>query len=196
MIVAASAAKASASLCKVAYSGDSNLSSYLLTSAFKIPHLTNDQKTNLLKTPLEQMYGARLEKGEQPKEKVNVFSDVTLEMLKERITTFNNLIVRLPVSSKHNCLASKHIFQDWKAFVDGAANYLKDNGQLTFESKVGLGSDLKEYEFTEYLVDGVPLVDYSWLYDNDPMNPKTDERGNPIGDRFDYWTEEDFKWPQ
>lgn len=123
-----------------------------------------------------------------------MFSDITVDILRERITTFNNLIVRLPVDSKHNRLASKHIFQDWKAFVDGAANYLKDNGQLRFApNKKGLGSDFKVYEFDEYLVDEVPLVDYSWLYDDDPMNPYTDEDGNPIGDRWDYWTEEDFK---
>ena len=64
---------------------------------------------------------------------------------------------------------------------------------MTFESGKGLGSDFKVYEFDEYLVDGVPLVDYSWLYGSDPMNPYTDEDGNPIGDRWDYWTEEDFK---
>ena len=64
---------------------------------------------------------------------------------------------------------------------------------MTFDSKKGLGSDFKVYEFDEYLVDEVPLVDYSWLYDDDPMNPYTDEEGNPIGDRWDYWTEEDFK---
>ena len=72
---------------------------------------------------------------------------------------------------------------------------------MTFDSKKGLGSDFKVYEFDEYLVDAVPLVDYSWLYyidpdkpnKGDPMNPYTDEEGNPIGDRWDYWTEEDFK---
>ena len=41
------------------------------------------------------------------------FSDVTVDMLRDRITTFNNLIVRLPVDSEHNCLASKRIFLDW-----------------------------------------------------------------------------------
>lgn len=137
------------------------------------------------------MYGDP-DKRTQPKE--DDFSDITVDILRERITTFNNLIVRLPVDSKHNRLTSKHIFQDWKAFVDGAANYLKDNGQLTFDSKKGLGSDFKVYEFDDLVTpDEVPLVDYSWLYDSDPMNPYTDEKGNPIGDRWDYWTEEDFK---
>ena len=165
-----------------------------LAEAYNRINLPSDsQRQNLVVQPLVEMYGDP-DKRPQPKE--DDFSDVTVKMLRERITTFNNLIVRLPVNSEHNCLASKHIFQDWKAFVDGAANYLKDNGQLTFVSKKGLGSDLKEYEFNEYLVDGVPLVDYSWLYDDDPMNPKRDEEGNPIGDRWDYWTEEDFKWPQ
>ena len=58
------------------------------------------------------------------------FSDVRVETLRERITTFNNLIVRLPVGSRHNCIASKHIFQDWKAFVDGAVDFLVERGSL------------------------------------------------------------------
>ena len=140
------------------------------------------------------------------------FSDVTVDVLRERITTFNNLIVRLPVSTKHNCLASKRIFQDWRAFVDGAVEHLVGRGELKLsEMMTGIGSDRKKYTFNEYLTkDGKPLVDYSWLYASDPMNPYMEEDGiTPIGDRFDYWRDgtlpaeegegsprDDFKWPQ
>ena len=155
--------------------------------------LTSSQCETLVKTPLEQMYG---KKDEETPDAKDPFSDVTVDILRERITTFNNLIVRLPVDTEHNCLASKHIWQDWKAFVDGAANYLNSRGELTFDGKVGLGSDEKEHPFKEYLVNGVPLVDYSWLYASDPTNPYLDDKGKPIGDRFDYWDKNDFKWPQ
>ena len=151
------------------------------------------------------------------------FSDVRVETLRERITTYNNLIVRLPVSSKHNCLASKRIFQDWKAFVDGAIEYLIEEGELTPSEKQGIGSDMKKYTFNEYLTkDGKPIVDYSWLYDttkpDGAMHPYVDKdkteysegcNKEPIGDRFDYWRDgtgtleedeetprDDFKWPQ
>ena len=76
-------------------------------------------------------------------------------------------------------------------------NYLASRGNLELRPNCkGLGSDLKICTFTEYLVGGVPLVDYSWLYDNDPMSPKLDDKGKPIGDRWDYWTVDDFNWPQ
>lgn len=188
-----------------------------------ISQFTNSQKENIIKKPLVEMYGARLKKGETPKEEPNMFSDITVDVLRERITTFNNLIVRLPVSSKHNCLASKHIFQDWKAFVDGAVEYLLEEGELTSFEKQGIGSDMKKYTFNEYLTkDGKPLVDYSWLYDttktDGAMHPYVDKdkteysegcNKEPIGDRFDYWRDgtlppeegeetprDDFKWPQ
>lgn len=43
-----------------------------------------------------------------------------MDELRERLTTLNNLIVRLPITTYHNKLASRHIFKDWKRFVDGA----------------------------------------------------------------------------
>ena len=72
------------------------------------------------------------------------FSNVTVDMLRNRITTFNNLIVRLPVSSKHNCLASKRIFQDWKAFVDGAVDYLIERGCLYVKLKNEPDADITD----------------------------------------------------
>jgi hypothetical protein len=48
------------------------------------------------------------------------FEGITRDDLRDRIATFNNLIVRLPLATTHNRIASLHIFKDWKAFVDGA----------------------------------------------------------------------------
>lgn len=160
----------------------------------KITQFTEEQKDILLKTPLVEMYGKRLKKDEHPKEEKNLFEDVDPDMLRDRITTFNNLIVRLPVGPRrHNCMASKHIFQDWKAFVDGAKNYLIGEGELfEGEDEVSeLGTDEKEHKYRELYIDKdrtEPLVDYSYI--------TRDDDGIPSADRWDYWTEEDFKWPQ
>lgn len=159
----------------------------------KITQFTEEQKAILLKTPLVEMYGKRLKKGELPEEEKNLFEGIDPDMLRKRITTFNNLIVRLPVSSRHNCLASKHIFQDWKAFIDGAGEYLVTQGELSYGTEVTeLGTDEKEHTYKELLCteDGKtkPLVDYSYI--------TRDEDGIPSADRWDYWTEDDFKWPQ
>ena len=162
--------------------------------------LTNTQKESMVKKPLVEMYG---DKDEPKPEQEDLFADVTVEMLRDRITTFLNLIVRLPVNSESNCRTSKRIFQDWQAFVDGALEYLCDperGNELTKSSNMiqGIGSDEKTYNFYEYTSkeDGKPLVDYSWLYESDPMHPYLDDKGKPIGDRWDYWGVEDFNWPQ
>lgn len=135
------------------------------------------------------------------------FSDVTVDILRERITTFNNLIVRLPVDTEHNCLASKHIWQDWKAFVDGASEELFNRKELFVKFsgtlhdwehrriEYGIGTNGKPsyspdgYPYTELYVDSkctIPLVDYSYIVVED---------GKANYDRFDYWDENDFKWP-
>lgn len=122
------------------------------------------------------------------------FSNITVEILKQRITTFNNLIVRLPVGpSRHNCIVSKHIFQDWKTFVDGAKAYLIERNQLFTEVKTGIGTDGKEYTYDELFIDEnktIPLIDYDSYISIDP------ETGLPNADRWDYWNDDDFKWPQ
>lgn len=186
--------------------------------------LSRAQKENSLDIPLDLLYNLNLDKHLPPSEvkkrnewiqryNTSVEGKVDVDMLRDRITTFNNLIVRLPVDTQHNCLASKHIFQDWKAFVDGALEYLCDpergNKLNKSRSKIrGIGSDEKTYDFYEYTSkeDGKPLVDYSWLYGSrGPMHPYVDddktpyEEGcekKPIGDRWDYWRVEDFNWPQ
>ena len=145
------------------------------------------------------------------------FSNVTVDMLRDRITTFNNLIVRLPVGPRrHNCIASKRIFQDWKAFVDGAVDYLVERGCLYVKLKQqGLDitdrknwlieywpgtdkDDNGEYElhpYTELYIDKQytkPLIDYSYCF-------KKDDQGEVVEvlyDRWDSWEEDDFRWPQ
>ena len=183
-----------------------------LDKYFTFIGLTNTQKENLVKKPLIKMYGVK-EEDEEKEDTIDPFADVTVEMLRERISTFLSLIVRLPVNSESNCRTSRRIFQDWKAFVDGALEYLCDperGNELNKSSSgiQGIGSDEKTYNFYEYTSkeDGKPLVDYSWLYGREgPMHPYVDddktpyEEGcgkKPIGDRWDYWRVEDFNWPQ
>ena len=134
-----------------------------------------------------------------------------------RIQTFNNLIVRLPVDTKHNKMASKHIFQDWSAFVAGAVNHLIDAGELFIKGDKpwkpeydkddvetdngnidpGLGTDGLLHWFKELYIDeamSIPLIDYSYICkDNDFEHPYIDEKtGKPVADRWDYWSESDF----
>lgn len=58
----------------------------------------------------------------------------------------------------------------------------------------GTGTDGKSYKYIEYYRDEeltVPLVDYSYMYDEDGER-KVDEDGRPMHDRWDFWSEEDF----
>ena len=56
--------------------------------------------------------------------------ETTVDEIRERIQTYNNLVVRLPANSKTNkfVLKSKHIWQDWKAFVDKSLAWLVAEG--------------------------------------------------------------------
>ena len=129
---------------------------------------------------------------------------MTVEEIKDAIETYNTLIVRLPIDTYHNKLASRHIFLDWKTFVDTSLDKLVEKGMLTKseDEKHGYGSDQtpgidNPYSYTEYYYtneDGneVPLVDYSYLYDKDGNQILDEETRKPIGDRWDYWTEGDF----
>lgn len=98
-----------------------------------ITNVSNSSKDAKLREPLNLMYGVyeeylsddELQRIDDRAERYDInFDDITVEELRIRIQTFNNLIVRLPVNTKHNKMASKHIFKDWKAFVDGAVDYL------------------------------------------------------------------------
>lgn len=110
-----------------------------------------------------------------------------IDMLRERITTFNNLIVRLPTDTYHNRVTSRHIFLDWKEFVDHSLQWLVGKGALITTPQTGRSTDGTDYPYTEYYTveNGihVPLIDYSYCQD---------EHGNIIHDRWDYWTAEDF----
>lgn len=79
--------------------------------------------------------------------------------------------MRLPVDTKHNKMASKHIFKDWKAFVDGAVDYLVGMEELFIGEKEsqGLGTDGLLHGFKELYIDkamSIPLVDYSYICDD------------------------------
>ena len=54
------------------------------------------------------------------------YDDVTVEMLRERISTYNTLIVRLPFDTPENTRISRQIFLDWKTFVDKALKKLQE----------------------------------------------------------------------
>ncbi len=141
--------------------------------------------------------------------------ETTVDIIRERIQTFNNLIVRLPADPTTNkfTLRSKHIWQDWKEFVDGSLEWLVKEGKLyvlhepsseftsTFGNQKlfdGVGTDGKEYQFVEHYVDEgtkTPLIDYSYCMDKVSETKyvaKKDEKGNYIGDRWEAWNESDF----
>ena len=163
-------------------------------------NLTSETKTDLQET-LEAIYSIDYAiKDEQ-------FYGLTVDELRKRIITLNNLIVRLPTDTKENRISSRNIFMDWKKFVDGAVNYLikeeklfviyktdpdgeplLENGEPIKEMSEGLGTDGKMHEYFELFIDpmrSVPLIDYrSYCYDDD---------GNVIHDRWDYWSVDDFK---
>lgn len=68
---------------------------------------------------------------EQAKGYVDEISfETTVDEIRERIQTYNNLIVRLPANPETNkfVLKSKHIWQDWKAFVDKSLAWLVAEG--------------------------------------------------------------------
>lgn len=80
--------------------------------------------------------------------------ETTVDEIRERIQTFNNLIVRLPTTTYTNRLISLHIFQDWKNFVNRSLELLVDKGQLfKKDGELGVGTDGIEHEYTEYYVD-------------------------------------------
>ena len=132
--------------------------------------------------------------------------DVDVDELRESIETFNNLVTRLPIDTYHNKIASLHIFQDWKNYVQRAFDHLSsmEVGKLFVKSAVdgtpqelvGTGTDGKEHTYTEWYIDQlctIPLVDYSYLYNADGSVKLDPSTNRPIGDRWDYWTEDDFK---
>ena len=148
------------------------------------------------------------------------FGDMTTDELRDRIQTFNNLIVRLPPDPtnpemmadpyRYN-MVSRHIFLDWKTFVDGTVAELVKNGEsgdadipdnkklhvkrgTDGEPEVvkGIGTDGVEHAYIELYTDQectIPLVDYSYI----EVGPDEDGVLRANHDRWDYWDESDFE---
>ena len=172
-----------------------------------ITNVSNSSKDAKLREPLNLMYGVyeeylsddELQRIDDRAERYDInFDDITVEELRIRIQTFNNLVVRLPVDTKHNKMASKHIFRDWKAFVDGAVDYLVGMEKLFVgDESQGLGTDGLLHWFKELYIDeskSIPLMDYSYICKGEDFeHPYIDEKtGKPVADRWDYWSESDF----
>lgn len=136
------------------------------------------------------------------------FSDITVDELRLRIETFNNLIVRLPTDTETNKTTSRHIFQDWRRFVEDAVENLEQQGLLfrRRESDApdaplvvvrGYGTDGVEHPYVEVYTDDLfstPLVDYSYIEVEDIVDEDTGETSHIANhDRFDYWSEDDFR---
>lgn len=110
--------------------------------------------------------------------------------------------MRLPANPKTNkfVLKSKHIWQDWKAFVDKSLAWLVAEGILyKSEQFTCTATDETFYPFYEYYVDEAkttPLIDYSYCTEkvNDTTyRAKQNDDGTWIGDRWDAWSESDFE---
>lgn len=110
--------------------------------------------------------------------------------------------MRLPIDTRDNSVASRHIFLDWKNYVDNSLTWLVEHGwlyskEIKSEEYEGdekemrcKSTDGKYYDYTEYYLDEsmtIPLIDYSYRY-------KINELGlvEILKDRWDFWTEYDF----
>lgn len=98
--------------------------------------LSNTQKQTMIVDPLNEMLWLELDEEEQEKVKQYEISydNVTVDELRESIQTFNNLIVRLPTGSYRNNMISRHIFLDWKEFVDQSIEKLIEKDKLFFHT--------------------------------------------------------------
>lgn len=135
--------------------------------------------------------------------------ETTVDNLRERVRTLNNLIVRLPTKTYVNKIISRNIWLDWKNFVDRSFEYLVQHGQLRMEPHMSdklpngmtdwtrLGTDGKFHDYVEYYLttNGEVFIDYSYCYEKDEDgNPMIGPNGGwiAIHDRFDFWNNEDF----
>lgn len=179
----------------------------------KIP-LAGETKETIINKRLKEITEVK-----EPEKYTFSYDNMTVDELRERIVTFNNLIVRLPPDPdnpemmkdtyRYNVI-SRHIFLDWKTFVDRTVAKMVQNGTSTDTSipqnkklyvdmeggkwkKVsGIGTDGESHEYTELYVDPaktIPLVDYTYIV----VAP--DEKGvnRANHDRWDYWSAEDFE---
>lgn len=165
------------------FNDDTEQNKYELYESLNLPTTV---KMNL-KTKLEQL-----------SDNINQFElecQPSVDELRDRIITFNNLIVRLPIDTYTNKTTSLHIFQDWKNFVDNSLEYLCDN-QMLFrgEQMIEFGTDGIQHSFYEYYTHpdkkpGQELIDYSYRFE---LNENGERTGKVIHDRFDFWSDEDF----
>lgn len=147
--------------------------------------LDDAQKKSLIKVPFLELKYSSSEK----KKREWSFDDITISQLRESITTFNNLVVRLPSGNWRNNMVSRNIFNDWTAFVEGSVKALMDKNLLFQDENysTGIGTDGVKHQYKELYVDEAmlkPLIDYSYCVDK--------ETGEIIHDRWDYWSEKDF----
>lgn len=133
--------------------------------------------------------------------------ETTVDDIRERIETFNTLIVRLPIKTRDNMVASRHIFWDWMNYINKSLAYLgQDDQKILFSKEIRpeeyppseqmlkdmmcKSTDGQWYPYTEYYLDEdmtIPLIDYSYRY-------KINDLGfvEIIKDRFDFWRPWDF----
>lgn len=115
--------------------------------------------------------------------------ETTVDDLRDRIQTYNTLVVRLPVETRLQQTNSMHIFLDWQNYVNGSLEWLEGKGLLwRGEPMTETGTDGLPHSFVEWYTDEArttPLVDYSYIYD-----PETKK---PVKDRWDWWTPGDFR---
>lgn len=115
--------------------------------------------------------------------------ETTVDDLRDRMQTYNTLVVRLPVGTRLQQTNSMHIFLDWQNYVNGSLEWLEGKGLLwRGEPVTETGTDGLPHSFVEWYTDEArttPLVDYSYIYD-----PETKK---PVKDRWDWWTPGDFR---
>lgn len=98
----------------------------------KIPLAQETKETLIIKRLKE------ITQDKEPERYAISYDDITVDELRSRIETFNNLIVRLPPdpdnpemmkdSYRYN-VTSKHIFLDWKTFVDNTVKKMVWRGE-------------------------------------------------------------------
>jgi len=184
--------------------------------------LAEEQIKVLIIEPLDRIYGRSYTADEiEERKKYNVsFDDVTVDELRTTIMTLNTLIVRLPTDTYQNKIASRHIFQDWKKFVDGSVKKMVANGEKylnpettpeekeelepkclfvewetkdgkrVWKTETGNGTDGLPHPYTELYVDSLKTEK---LIDYSYCI----EEGKVVHDRWDYWeANKDFKRPE
>ena len=122
-------------------------------------NLSETQKQTMLIDKLNELFWLELDEDEQEKVKQYEISydNVTVDDLRESIQTFNNLIVRLPTNTYRNNMVSRHIFLDWKEYVDKSIERLMDEKKLHCPTDWIRDSDGNVVYTGKYTSDGFPI---------------------------------------